>query len=124
MSDQVAVLSRDETVRMDPVRLTELCEQLGQSEAEDLVCRAMEELAVRLSFAERQYRQGKLKEMRQSALALAAIAERIGMDSLARVAGDVIACLDAGDGIATSAVVARLVRIGEGSLSAIWDMQD
>jgi len=124
MSDQVAVLSREETVRVDPVRLTELCNQLGQSEAEDLVCRAMEELAVRLSFAERQYRQGKHADMRQSVLALVNIADRIGMYSLSRVAGDVILCLDAGDSTATAAVVARLIRIGERSLSAIWDMQD
>ncbi|MGR3455082.1 hypothetical protein [Pseudooceanicola sp.] len=124
MSDQVAVLRRDEPVRLDRDRLVELCDQLGEAEAEDLVCRAMEELAVRLSFTERQHRQGKSAEMRQSARALATIAERIGMRTLARVAGDVIFCVDRGDAVATAAVVARLVRIGERSLTAIWDMQD
>jgi len=124
MTDDVAVLTRDEPVRLDRELLAGLCDQLGEAEAEELVCRAMEELAVRLSFTQRQYRQGKFAEMRQSARALATIAERIGMQLLARVAGDVIACADRGDEVATSAVVSRLVRIGEGSLSAIWDMQD
>lgn len=123
MSDHVAVLPREEAVRVDRARLEELCARIGEAEAEELVCRAMEELAVRLSFTERQFRQGKRAEMRQSARALATIADRLGMPVLARVAGDVIGCADRRDEIATAAVVARLVRVGERSLSAIWDMQ-
>jgi len=124
MADHVAVLTREEPVRLDRDRLLELCDQLGEDEAEELVCRALEELAVRLSFTERQHRQGKATEMRQSARALATIADRIGMRALARVAGDVILCADRGDTVASAAVMARLVRIGERSLSAIWDLQD
>lgn len=124
MTDQVAVLPREEPVRLDRARLEALCDRLGEAEAEELVCRAMEELAVRLSFTERQFRHGKRAEMRQSARALVTIADRIGMQALARVAGDVIGCADRGDDVATAAVVARLVRIGERSLSAIWDFQD
>ena len=124
MSDHVAVLPREEPVRLDRARLGELCARMGEAEAEELVCRAMEELAVRLSFTERQFRHGKWSEMRQSARALATIADRIGMPALARVAGDVIGCADRRDEIAAAAVVARLVRVGERSLSAIWDMQD
>lgn len=124
MADQVAVLNREEPVRLDRDRLVELCEQLGEDEAEEVVCRAIEELAVRLSFTERQYRHGKMAEMRQSAQALVAIAERIGMRTLARVAGDVTTCADRGDEVATAAVLARLIRIGERSLSAIWDLED
>ncbi len=124
MVDHVAVLNRVEPVRVDPDRLAELWDKLGAHEAEDVVCRAMEELAVRLSFTERQFRHGKYAEMRKSARALMAISDRIGMTLLSRVAGDVIACADKDDEIALSAVLARLIRTGERSLTAIWDMQD
>lgn len=122
--DQVAVLERQEHVRLDTDRLSQLVGELGPAEAEELVSRSMEELAVRLSFTERQFRQGKRREMRKSARALVGIADRIGMHTLARVAGDVIACTDRADETALAAVLARLIRIGERSLTAIWDLQD
>ena len=43
---------------------------------------------------------------------------------LARVAEDVIETIDARDLPAVSATLARLLRIGERSLTAIWDLQD
>ncbi|MGR3321894.1 MAG: hypothetical protein ACU0DK_08185 [Pseudooceanicola sp.] len=124
MADQVSVLGREELVRVDPDRLKAAFGRMDPDEAEEMVCRAMEELAVRLSFTERQFRQGKLAEMRKSARSLVAIADRTGMSLLARVAGDVIACADRSDDVALSAVLARLIRIGERSLTAMWDMQD
>jgi hypothetical protein len=46
------------------------------------------------------------------------------MHTLSRVADDVTKCIDAGDQVAIAATLARLLRIGERSLTAIWDMQD
>lgn len=53
-----------------------------------------------------------------------AIAEQIGMTALARVAGDVAQTVDAGDTVATGATLSRLIRVGEKSLTVIWDQQD
>lgn len=121
--DDVKVLSQEEMVRLDPDRLQALYDQLGDSGAEDVVCRAMEELAVRLSMTERLFRQDRFDEMRKSARSLTGIADQIGMNTLARVAGDVTHCIDARDPVALSAVLSRLLRIGERSLTEIWDMQ-
>ncbi len=118
------VLSQDEPVRLDSDRLQDLYSQLGEAGAEDVVCRAMEELAVRLAHTERLFRQDKLCEMRKSARSLIAIADQIGMHSLSRVATDVTHCIDALDPVAIAATLARLLRIGERSLTAIWDLQD
>ncbi len=63
-------------------------------------------------------------DMRKSARSLVAISEQIGMTLLAQVALDVTRCIDAGDRIALAATMARLLRIGERSLSEIWDLQD
>lgn len=118
------MLRQDEVVRVNPDRLEELYRQLGQAGAEDVVCRALEELAARLSHTERCYRELRHHDMRKSARSLVAIAEQIGMSLLAQVALDVTICIDAGDKIALSATMARLLRIGERSLTQIWDLQD
>ncbi|MEI4196337.1 hypothetical protein [Roseovarius sp. E0-M6] len=122
--EQVTMLKQNEVVHLDSDQLEKLFEQLGEAGAEDVVCRALEELAVRLTHAERCWREGGHGDMRKSTRSLVAIAEQIGMNTLARVAMDVIVCVDRGDQIAVAATLTRLIRIGERSLSEIWDLQD
>ncbi|MFK7745704.1 MAG: hypothetical protein AB8B47_11665 [Roseobacter sp.] len=113
-----------ETVRVDQDRLGALYAQLGEAAAEDVVCRAMEELALRLAHCSRLHSNNEMPELRKCARSLIAIADQIGMIVLARVAHDVIETIDAGDGPALAATLSRLIRIGEQSLTAIWDLQD
>jgi hypothetical protein len=113
-----------ETVRVDQDRLGALYAELGETGAEDVVCRAMEELALRLSHCGRLHASGKWDDLRKCTRSLIAISEQIGMLVLARVAKDVIETIDANDVPAVSATLARLLRIGEQSLTAIWDLQD
>lgn len=124
MVEQVVMLMQDERVRLDQDRLGELYAQLGEAGAEDVVCRAMEELAARLTQTARMYRQGQLADLRKSARSIAAIADQIGMHALARVARDVMGCVDTGDSNGLAATLARLLRIGERSLTAVWDLKD
>ncbi len=122
--EHLILLKQNEAVHLDPDRLAELYDQLGETGAENVVCRALEELAVRLSHTERCYREGRLSDMRKSAHSLCAIADQIGMVLLSRVACDVTRCTDGCDRVALAATLARLLRIGERSLSEIWDLQD
>lgn len=121
---KVTVLAQNEPVRLDADKLEAIYRQLGDAGAEDIVCRAMEELAVRLAQTERFYREGRRAEMGKSARSIVAIAEQIGMQMLACVAGHTKLCIDDGDEIALAAVLARLIRTGERSLSEIWELQD
>ncbi len=121
---QISQIKPRESVRVDQERLSALYAQLGESSAEDVVCRAMEELALRLSHCDRLFRTGDMQELRKSARSLIAIAEQIGMDDVSRVANDVTVCVDAQDDVAIAATLQRLMRSGEGSLTAVWDMQD
>lgn len=120
----IVTLEQTETVRLDRDRLGALYRQLGEDGAEDVVCRAIEELAARLSICERLWRDGNGPGLSKCARSLIAIAEQIGMSALARVAGDVCAAVDAGDDAAAGATLFRLIRTGERSLSAVWDSQD
>ena len=121
---QINQLMQSETANLDHDQLGTLYAQLGAVGAEDVLRRAMEELALRLSHSERLYQQGDKDELRKSTQSLIAIAEQIGMGKLARVAGDVIVAVDAGDMVAVSATLARLMRVAEASLTAVWDLQD
>ncbi|MBM7067149.1 hypothetical protein [Actibacterium sp. 188UL27-1] len=119
-----ARLPLDETVRLDPDKLGTLYYQLGEAGAETVVCRAMEELAIRLHDLPRLLAEGDIDRLGKVARSLVGIAEQIGMMTLARVALDVSRCAGRGDDPALGATLARLQRIGDRSLTAIWDMQD
>ncbi len=120
----ILTVMHSETVRLDPDKLSELYEQLGEAGAEDVVCRAIEEMAVRLTHCERLWRQNDMMNLRKSARSLIAMAEQIGMTALARIASDVTVAIDAEDAPAVAAILFRLMRVGERSLTAVWDQQD
>ena len=120
----LAVLRHDEGVRLDPDRLVALYSDLGEAGAEQVVCRAMEELAGRLTEIQRFADDGDIAAMTRSARLLVKVAEQIGMLTFARVAGDVLRATAAGDRPAQAATLARLVRIGDRSLNAVWDLRD
>ena len=88
------------------------------------LCRAMEELALRLSHCKRLHEGQDRAGLRKSVHRLIAIADQIGMALVARVAADVMVCIDDGDDIATAATLSRLIRNGERSLTAIWDLPE
>ncbi len=121
---QINQLMQSEAANLDHDQLGTLYAQLGNVGAEDVLRRAMEELALRLSHSERLYQQGEMPELRKSVQSLIAIAEQIGMRKLARVAGDVGHAADHNDMVAVAATLSRLMRVGEASLTAVWDLQD
>lgn len=113
-----------EKIQLDQVRLGTLYAQLGETGAESVLCRAMEELAARLAQCDALWHARNRIQLRKHARSLIAIADQIGMHRLAKVAGDVTASIDAEDEIAIAATLSRMLRIGERSLSAIWSMED
>lgn len=122
--EYITTILPHEHVRLDQQRLETLYVKLGESGADDVLCRAMEEMAIRFKQCEKMYRAGSSKELRKSVHSLIAIADQIGMQTLARVAQDVTFCIDSGDWVALGATFSRLMRSGDQSLTAIWDMQD
>lgn len=122
MVEHVTHLAQPEPVKLDHARLGALYSELGPEQADDLVCRALEELALRLAQLGHAYREGRNKDLHKGARLLAAIADQLGMSTTAQVARDVTRCLDMADPVALAAVVARLLRSGERSLLAVWDV--
>lgn len=121
---QVTTIVPSEKIRLDSDRLDMLYSKLGDENADDVLCRAMEEMAIRIKQSEGMYRAGAMRELRKTVHSLIAIADQIGMQTLARVAQDVVNCIDSGDWVALGATIARLMRSSDQSLTAIWDLQD
>jgi len=109
-----------EAVRLERARLDEIYDSVGESQAEEIICRAMEELATRLAAMDQAYQSGDWSLLGKGARALAAIAGQMGMTTMSRVASDVRLCAERGDAAALGAVLARLMRTSERSLTAVW----
>ena len=122
--EEVTSLVQVEAVRLDQDRLGALYRQLGEVNAEDVICRAVEELAVRMAHCEKLWRAQDWTQLRKSVRSLVAIADQVGMSKLSRVAGDVTCAIDGNDAVAAAATLTRLMRVGERSLTAVWDLQD
>jgi hypothetical protein len=120
----VAELKPAEPVTLDRDQLEVLYRQLGPVGADKVVHHALEELAALLSGVNVDYHAGRMAELAASGRALAAVAQQVGMTKLARVARDVADVAMGRDAAALGAVTARLMRIGDRSLVAVWDLAD
>ncbi len=121
--EQVETLKTKDFVCVNQNRLIQLTRQLGDKDAADMVCRAMEELTTRLTQVHDHFQRDQLKDMRKCARSIVAIADQIGLETLTLVADDVLECIDAKDGVALAATHARLLRIGDRSLTELWELQ-
>lgn len=120
----VLKLAHVEPVRLDRSQLEVLYQSLGPVGADKVVSHALEEIAVALSGLGRAYREGRFDDLRQAVHGLIALGQQVGMPMLARVARDVLELSTSHDSAAFGATLARLERIGESSLLAVWDLQD
>lgn len=121
---EISVLHHQEGVRLDPDRVVALYAELGEAGAEAEMCRSIEELAAQLGSLQQAARAANAAALVEASGRLGRLAEQIGMVSLARVAADVGTAALRGDAAGMAATLARLVRVGDRSLTAVWDMQD
>ncbi|WP_420396545.1 hypothetical protein [Nioella sp.] len=122
MEQDVSRLRPEEPARFNPERLEHLCDEIGEIRAEHEVASALQAINLHLQTIRHLHPVGAklLRPVRN----LAAASDRIGMATLARVARDVLACIGSGDQVALAATHARLLRVGERSIHAIWDLED
>lgn len=110
-------LTPREVVYQDVEAIAEIYRNLGAPVAEQLVTRALGELALTMAGIAEKVRKHELRDLVRHLTRLQRLADDIGLVSLGVVAGDAGACLGRGDPTAFSAVWARLVRVAEASLT-------
>lgn len=124
MRAEITQLPLGEPARFNPGQLENLCDRLGDLRAEAEVAQALDRLAALLEEVARMGRNGDATALEQVLAALVHDAHLIGMATLAGVGRDVLECLASGDPTALAATTARLARVGDRSMHAIWDLDD
>jgi hypothetical protein len=115
---EIATLRPREVVRQDVEAIAVIYRNLGAPVAEQMVTRALGELALTMAGIAEKVRAQDLRDLSRQLGRLGRLAADLGLLSLATVAGDARTCLERADGTAFSAVWARLMRVAERSLSA------
>ena len=124
MSNVITELRPKETVKLDHGRIIELGVRLGPIGADDKISRAMEDLAVLLSRMHKAYRTGRMRDLHDICGKIEKTSASIGMTSLEHVSRDVQNVAMSLDATSLGATTARLTRIGEMSLMAVWELSD
>jgi hypothetical protein len=124
MRPVITELPLGEPARFNPGQLEKLCDRLGELRAEAEVASALERLSTLLDEVTRIGRDGNHDDLEEVLAALVRDAGLIGMATLSRVGQNVLDCLDTGDRTALAATLARLERVGDRSIHAVWDLED
>lgn len=127
-SAQIAQLIPRDVVRIDPEPLARLQAALGPQGAEDVVCRALEDISHRLRRLSEDYAARDMDKIARGARSIAAVSGQIGLRDLALVAGHVLEC--AGHDCARheadaalAATLARLFRVGRRAVTEIGQVR-
>ena len=124
MSCTIAALRPKERVRLDAEPIAAIYRDLGTAAAEQVVTRALSEIALTMAGLAEQVRTRNLHDLHRQLRKLQRMAQHLGMVSLGQIAAEVRLCLDRGDPTAFAAVWARLIRIAERSLATDKDLLD
>lgn len=116
--DNVVALRPNDRVRQDAEPIATIYRNLGTASAEQVVTRALTELALTMSGLAAQVQAHDLADMTRQLRRLQRMSENLGLVSLGLIAADVSLCLEGKDVTAFSAVWARLLRVAERSLAA------
>ncbi len=118
---QISALAVPEAVRVDSRRVAEIIAELGETAAQHVVGLALEQLAAALTAVDAALQAGDLAQAVADAERISRLAWQIGLLSLAGVAMDLGSAAERGDQAALAAIRARLMRVGNRSLTARWD---
>ncbi len=115
---EISALRPREVVRQDVEAIAVIYRNLGAPVAEQMVTRALGELALTMAGIAEKVQAQELRDLSRQLARLKRLAGDLGLLTLANVASDAKTCLERADSTAFSAVWARLMRVAERSLSA------
>lgn len=116
MGAELYQIASREDAALDTARIMVLRQSLGDQRCREIVSEVVFHLGDRLGLLARAMAVGDAAEAQVLATRLASLSEQVGLADFARVARDLDRCLAGGDPVATAAVEARLMRLGEESL--------
>ena len=119
---RVPLLVPRDDPQIDPGPIARLFAEKGEAGAEHVIGAAMDELVERVGKAENLHRACRFGDLARMARSIVGVAEEVGFRGVARAASQVCECAMSRDPNALAATIARLGRLTEQSLAAIWDL--
>lgn len=114
----------EECVVLDTARITILRRSLGDQRTREVVEEVVFHVSDRMGLLREALNAGNDAEALVLAARLGSLSEQVGLQTFARVARDLVQCLEAEDATATAAVAARLSRLAEDSLVSVIHYAD
>lgn len=105
----------------NPVR--RLYDSLGEADAERTICRALDDLARRITRIAELHFDCRHGEVEVECRRMAAVADQIGLNEVAKAADHLTCAIDSGCGHAIAAVFARLSRVTEQAIGEVWSIR-
>ena len=120
---QIVHLPLRDAMRIDPEPLARLQAALGPQGAEDVVCRALEDISHRLRRLSEDHAVQALDRVARGARSIAAVSAQIGLGDLAVIAGHVLDCAGRDETAALAATLARMFRVGRRAVTEIGQVR-
>lgn len=120
----VVVLRCHDQLHFDPAPLSRLFSEKDAAEAEEVVCRVLEDIAMRLDMLQRELVDCDFAKMLKPARRIGMVADQIGLTEVSVAANHVATCLKQGDGVALEATMARLERSFDVAVSEVWNFRE
>ncbi|SHG89090.1 hypothetical protein [Cognatishimia maritima] len=120
----VDVLFNNEPIQLESAKVLKLNKALGPKRSQIIVTNAMEDVAMRMSHSEALFQQGDWEGLGKAVRTIGKISGQIGMRSLSAVCDAASIALQNGDAPAIAATYARLLRVGDQSLSELCEHRD
>jgi len=118
----VTMMERKECVEIDQTQLFQQFNLQADRDRLNLIFYLVDAIARILGRAETQYLKTDYDDLRDSLDSVVTLGRQFGFGHLSRVAQDVKSCVDGKDLVAVSSTFPRLLRVGEQSLFALWDI--
>lgn len=122
--NDIIVLRCADPLHFDPSALNRLFAEKDPDEVEEVVCRVLEDIAMRLDMLQQGRSQSDFAAMCKPARRIATVAGQIGLTEVAIAAEHVITCLEQVDGVALEATLARLERGFDIAVSEVWNYRE
>ncbi|MGJ8622024.1 MAG: hypothetical protein ACSHW1_04550 [Yoonia sp.] len=110
--------------QFDPEPLVQLFQRKGALVAEEIVCRMLENIALRLDAMQQLLQKAAFEDMKKPIKRISMMARELGLAEVTVTAEHMRVCLEQGDGIAIAAVMARLERGFDVAVSEIWSFRE
>jgi hypothetical protein len=123
-SPDVVMLNCPQQLQFDPAPLRRLFAQKDLHIAEEVVCRMLEDIALRLDMLQRGLATHDFTQMHQPAKRIGLVAKQLGLVEVSIASDHVRGCIEQTDGVAIEATMARLERGFDVAVTEVWNFRD